>query len=236
MCDAPHRTRVLPVLCASEKPRSTTGLEPEEQGQQRTVEAIMLGHRRRYALGGLVAATMFPALAVAAPLANSRPAGEIATPRASPWLVQYRPGGQTTHSYGPGGQGMRSSGYGGQRPQTYGYEPPERRSACSDPWHREWFVDPWQKCPQPHGPGTDRVPIPAPSHSPTQSSTNHLTLVLTVLGIGALDLGVHHARRRWRHKPPPSVSVTLGMDAGHVRIVRHAPTGPEGGMSWPLAA
>jgi hypothetical protein len=140
-------------------------------------------------------------------------------------------------------------GYYPQQPRSYGYYQQQPRSTtegprsgCSaSPFH-QWGGGWRQDCRTlGHWPPPSGITLPA-LHWPTPSSTNHspstnfLPLVGAVLGIGALGLGVHQVRRRWRHKPPPSVSVTLGMDAGHVRIVRHAPAGPEGGMSWPLAA
>jgi hypothetical protein len=185
----------------------------------------MPDNRRRYAVLGLAAMLLPLASAAALPATRSRPSsmGPVHPYSANPgyghpiyqwWRDRYPPTGGLT-----------------DRPSHN----------CSNGSVHWWFISPSHRCGTSVSTTSPTVNQPSwasnhPSSANNHNSSSAVPLAAAALGIGALGLGVQHARRRWRHKPPPSVSVTLGMDAGHVRIVRHAPAGPEGGGSWPLAA
>lgn len=168
----------------------------------------MPDHRRKYALLGLAVMLLPWASTAALPATRSAPPSQ--------WAGQF-------HPYSAYPSPTTYYGWGGRDPPAGGST--GGRYRCSEAPLRDWFISPWHRC---GASGTIRPPpgsqrMPSGSHHPS-SGDNHyvLPLVASGVGIGLIGLGMHHTRRRWRHKPPPSVSITLGMDVGHVRIVRRA--------------
>jgi hypothetical protein len=182
----------------------------------------MPDHQTTYALGLLAGMMFLPqgatALALAPPAGNPRPVGDMvvavsmtAAPHLSPsppmLLVQHRFGDY--HGPGPPGWG------GHDGPSVWPDGPRQPRRHWDSPYVRpgppHWHVNP---------------PNSTPRRSPRPQPWLLLVVLAAAAGIGLLALVTHQARLRGRRKPPPSVQVTLGIDAGHVRIIRHAPPRP----------
>ena len=86
-----------------------------------------------------------------------------------------------------------------------------------------WFVDPGHGCSRPPPPRlpqnyNSRSIFPPLGRTPTQ---NRWLPIAAGLGIVAVGWMAHRLRHR-RHPKPVSVRVALGVDPGHVRVVRRA--------------
>ena len=184
----------------------------------------MPDHQTTYALGLLAGMVFLPqgatALALAPPAGNFRPFGDMVFAASttatlhlspSPPMLLVRDGFGGYHGPGPPGWGRHDG-----RPSVWTDGPPQARHHWDSPSVR---------------PGPPHRHMNPPNGAPRHSLRPQPWLPLVVLaagaGIGLLALVKHQARLRGRPKPPPSVQVTLGVDAGHVRIIRHpAPRPP----------
>jgi hypothetical protein len=159
------------------------------------------------------------------------------TAAASPAFPRSAPGHAVLAVHYPGAYG----GYAAPSGPGYGapyFRPPPFQQGCH-PSAPSWRADgsrerckPWRGNPGP--PQGQRAPTGGNGrhvhHSPRLPDLPwHDLIPAAMIGIGLLAL--HQlTKHKPTHKSPPSVQVTLGLDAGHVRIIRGDPS-PEPGLA-----